>query len=226
MSKYKRNKKIECGAGTDISCADLFRKRYYEKYDSSSKKLSFGKIRLLILKLAKNKEFKFREAFDDWPKTKYGDFDEIFFNNQVEGFYELILQELIKREKKDKEFKIDNIDGWVRRVINNFIHNETAMHRHVKKRLVSNQMVADLRVLLGKPDLNMEMLTLIAQKSLSIEVEKLKEDIKEIPGYRNVWFKIQIYNQEQRLFVCETYQDRIDKVEFLTATRRDVGQNK
>jgi hypothetical protein len=218
MSKYKRNKKLECGAGTDISCVDLFHERYYEKYDSSSKKLSFGKIRLLILNLAKNKEFKFREAFDGWPKNKYGDFDEIFFNNQVEGFYELILQELIKREKKDKEFKIDNIDGWVRGVVNNFIYNETAMHRHVKKRLVSNHMVADLRVLLGKPDLDMEKLKLIAQKPLSIEVEKLKEDIKEIPGYRNAWFKIQNYNQEQRLFIYETYQDRIDKIEFITVT--------
>jgi hypothetical protein len=225
-NKNKKGRKLECGAGTEISCTDLFRRRYYEKHDSSHKKRSFGKIRLLVFQIIKSKYFEFHEAFDGWSRDEYGNFDEKFINNQVEGFYELIFQIIKKREEEDKDFKIDNIDGWVRRVVKNFIYDETKMHRQVRDRLVPNRMVEDLRVLLRKPDLTIEKLSSLAKKALSNEEEKLMNDINKIPGYRNVWFKIKTYKKEPRLYFCETYQDRIDKLDFLTITRRDLGSRR
>jgi hypothetical protein len=226
----KSNKEPECGTSTGIPCSQLFEQTYREVYEPPYEYLSFGKIKDVIVSLIKGKYFQFHEEFDEWPRDDEGRLDERTLSNYSQGLFAYIKGELVKREenarKRNDTDDIDSLDNYVRSIVVNWFLAATEKQRGVKKggRLVAQDDVETIRVWLGNPQLTLEDLKILAEKLLTPETERLRSHIRRIPGYRKVWFSLRKDKKgQQRLYIHETYQDRVERVEFLTRTRRDDG---
>jgi len=220
-------KRPECGTGTNILCSQLFEQRYKEVVLAPDENRSFGKIKNLIFNIIKSGYFKYHEIFNLWTRDKYGDFDSKVLTDQAHGIFEYIKEELEKREKnarkKRTKHNIYSLDSYIRTILLAYFSDQVGYLRQDKPFRVKNRHIKYLSIYGKTPDITIDDLKSLAKKHLSIKEKDLLSKVRTVPGFRKAWFTIQKVEGKNRLIAHHTIEDRLEWVNFLTGTERDLG---
>jgi hypothetical protein len=172
----EESREIECGKRIGKLCSELFK----EKYNAE-------RIVKILLSLYKMPSYHF--AFTDFPRDKYGDFEEGYLNNFAKGVYEHVKQTLENRDD-DVGFFRYNLRSYVNAIFSNFLYSSGKVTNKPKQQIVNDKILTELRIDLNEPNLKTIDLMPLANKYLGEDERKLLDKIQKIPGYHNVWFKI------------------------------------
>jgi hypothetical protein len=162
----------------------------------------------------RSKDYRFHEIFKDFPRDKENKkhFEKKYFDDFARGLLVYVENVIRKKEESDKSFSIGNLKGYVSKIVEIFFKELRGGIQDYKEITVNNEIITELRLLLSLPDLTIHDLFPLAKKPLSVEEESLLIDIKNLPGYRNCWFKV---NKEEKLIMHIYQEDILEKIDFV-----------
>jgi hypothetical protein len=203
---------MPCGAKHGRPCSEVFEKSF-EPSD----------FKRVIFYLVKQKRY--WEVFEQFPRDQHGSFDTGYIDKYAQGLYEYVKSEILNAEEKNPDYSVNKLEPYVDTIAIRFISDEWRDLEKQSKKVVNDELLTEIRIMVGDPNISVEQLLPLARKPLSEEAREFQNRIKSIPGFRRVQFKIKRYRGRDELFMYVTQVDTLDKWMYVHKLQTLDGQN-
>ena len=188
--KAKRARQPLCGRVVGKLCSDLFR----EEYDVN---------RVQNLLRYFSRQYQFHEFFDDLPRDMEGKefFNPKVFRDYAQGVHEHIYTQLKHRERNNPNYEIRVLPPVVKSILKDFLRKASKAQQEIHRLKVNKELIETITIRLSRREITLEDLKLLAQKPVPQKAWWLSEALKQCPGFRHVWFKIERVKGRQILYM-------------------------
>ena len=204
-SSVRRNR---CGKGTGgLPCSRVFEQEY-----------GLGDFKAILFN--NSGKYKYHEIFDDFPRDKDNKnaFDLSYLDKSAQGLFEYVEWVIRKKEDENPDYCISNLKGFVSAAVFRFLGEYRRDLQNIHEATVDDDILGELRLLLSRPDLSESDLRPLTNSSMTSTERDLLGEIKNHPGYRNIWLKLKSEEGKSKLVMCFTEQDIVDKYNFVVST--------
>jgi len=156
------------------------------------------------------KKYQFKELLPFYVDKK-GHFEIYKINLKSKEIKWLLKEKIVEKEEENPDYKIKYVRSFVYSSIYNMLLDETNPERGVHKIIINDEIIEELRLETGRPDLE------ITKDNIDI--------IKQVPGYHHSW----IDESGNNLFITENdkkekFENMVNRIESLHGGYKEKGE--